>query len=75
MYQGPIRIEIPRETVGGVYPAKAYRSATAKPLVEVSHGTYTTALANAITALATTIEGDYSKNPLIVVPPNAPEII
>lgn len=75
MYKGPIRIEVPTAAVGGVFVAKAYRSAGAAPIAEASDADRITAIGDVITALASTIEGDYSLNPLVVVPPNSPEII
>ena len=75
MFQGPIRIEIPKTAVGGVFTAKAYRSGTPQAIAESSDADYETALHEVGTLLASNIEGDYSKNPRIITAPNSPEIL
>ena len=70
MFNQQIIIKVPREAVGGVYPAKAYRNGESVELASASHATYATAVANCITALSTSIYGDLSKNPIQIVAPS-----
>lgn len=69
MFNQQIIITVPREAVGGVFPAEARRNGETVVLASASHGTYATAIANCITALASSIYGDLSKNPIQIVAP------
>lgn len=70
MFNQQIIITIPPVAVGGVFPAEARRNGESVVLASASHATYATAIANCITALASSIYGDLSKNPIQIVAPN-----
>lgn len=71
MYTGLIRIECPLEAdSAGNFVANAFHVGSASLVATATHATRLTAIANCYSGLATTIEGDLSKNPVTVVPPN-----
>lgn len=74
MYNGKIRIEVPRVAdVDGNFIAKAYRGSDLAVLTEATNAVRITAIAAVITALASLVEGDLSSNHLEVTTPNTLE--
>ncbi len=81
-YDGVVRITLPEEAVGGVFPAIAYLGNSTVPVASASHAVRATAYANCVAALSNVggqfthptlgaVDNDLRTNPKVIEPPPA----